>query len=491
MIRQNNFFVLALFFVFSLPLYSQTEMSVFTATGRGGVATTFVDDYQSIGINPSNLGWSPDYSGKKIAFSILEGGGSIYTEALTRRDLIKSMFGIGSTQFSRQEKREAAVSFTSKDFATNMDLSLIGFSLKTEKAGGFAFSIRDRVQWFSNFNQTASEIMFLGKLAPYFETLQLIDGSQVANTPANTDGIPDSDIDFGFTNSPLKFSAIFDGSKVRFSWMREFNASYGITLISNESYDISVGAGVKYLQGIATMKLSAVNGSLEASSALSPGFGINYGTAASTNPSALPSSGSFPPKGVGSGMGFDIGFSAIVNQKIKLGLSVNDIGSITWKGNVYKGSDSDLANLSSGGFDSYNFFSQAGNITGDNGIMQWSGEESAKDKLPTVARIGGSYAITEKIEIGADAVIPLNDATSNFEKPMIGLGGDIKIAPMVTLSSGFNTGGNYDFNIPMGITVGLAKEVWEVGIATRDVITYFTGNRPTVSASFGFMRFRL
>ena len=482
---------LALSLIIIYPSFSQTEMSVFTATGRGGVATTFVDDYQSIGINPSNLGWSPELEGKKIAFSILEGGGSLFTQALTRRDLLKSLAGFGSTTFTRQEKMDAAVSFTSKDFAANLDLSLFAFSLKTEKAGGFAFSIRDRVNWFSNFNQTASEIMFLGKLAPYFETLQLTDGSTIANTPANTNGIPDADIAFGFTNSPTKFSAIFEGSKIAFSWMREFNVSYGITLIKNETYDISFGAGAKYLQGIATMKLSATNGVLEAQTAISPGFGIDYGVAASTNPSALPSSSSFPPKGVGAGVGFDVGISAVMNEKLKIGFAINDIGSITWTGNVYQGADNDLANLASGGFDSFNFFSQAQNITGANGVMQWSGEKESTDKLPTVARFGTSYLISEKIEVGADMVLPLNDAPSNFERPMIGLGGDFKVAPMLTLSSGFNTGGNYGFNIPMGVTVGIAKNVWEVGIATRDVITYFTKDRPMVSASFGFLRFRL
>ena len=40
--------------VFSSLAFGQAEMSVFSATGRGGVATTFVTDYQSLGINPAN-----------------------------------------------------------------------------------------------------------------------------------------------------------------------------------------------------------------------------------------------------------------------------------------------------------------------------------------------------------------------------------------------------------------------------------------------------
>ena len=39
----------------SFNVFGQIENSSFTATGRGA-ATTFVTDYQALGINPANLG---------------------------------------------------------------------------------------------------------------------------------------------------------------------------------------------------------------------------------------------------------------------------------------------------------------------------------------------------------------------------------------------------------------------------------------------------
>ena len=53
-----NRFLLLTAGLLALPAaaWAQTELSNFTATGRGGVATTFATDYQAIGINPANLG---------------------------------------------------------------------------------------------------------------------------------------------------------------------------------------------------------------------------------------------------------------------------------------------------------------------------------------------------------------------------------------------------------------------------------------------------
>lgn len=42
---------------------AQTQYSAYTAVGKG-VATTFLNDYQSLGINSSALGWGSPYEGK-------------------------------------------------------------------------------------------------------------------------------------------------------------------------------------------------------------------------------------------------------------------------------------------------------------------------------------------------------------------------------------------------------------------------------------------
>ena len=57
----------------STLVLGQGEGSVFNSTGRG-VSTTFASDYQALGINPANLGWSKEFKGKTLAFGFGETG---------------------------------------------------------------------------------------------------------------------------------------------------------------------------------------------------------------------------------------------------------------------------------------------------------------------------------------------------------------------------------------------------------------------------------
>ncbi|MBL4753145.1 MAG: hypothetical protein JKY52_06065 [Flavobacteriales bacterium] len=95
-------------------VFAQSEISAFTATGRAGAATTFVTDYQATGINPANLGWKPTKD-KKIALGFLEGGYSIFSEALVKSDLVSS-FKSGNTKFTNEEKIQAGKDFTEAGF---------------------------------------------------------------------------------------------------------------------------------------------------------------------------------------------------------------------------------------------------------------------------------------------------------------------------------------------------------------------------------------
>ena len=56
-------FIALLFFVITLS--AQTELSSFSSTGSG-YTTASINDYQSLGINPANLGWTKnDFSMNK------------------------------------------------------------------------------------------------------------------------------------------------------------------------------------------------------------------------------------------------------------------------------------------------------------------------------------------------------------------------------------------------------------------------------------------
>ena len=78
----------------------------------------------------------------------------------------------------------------------------------------------------------------------------------------------------------------------------------------------------------------------------------------------------------------------------------------------------------------------------------------------------------------------------NLNKAIIGVGGDVYPFDWLRISAGFITGGNYDVQIPLGLTFIAGGGSWEGGIASRDAITFFVQNGPTLSLSTGFMRFR-
>ena len=351
----------------SVGTFAQTELSNWTATGRGGVATTFVTDYQALGINPSNLGWTSKYEGKTVTLGFLDLGASLYAEALSK-DEVRNTFikQIQQEDLTIEEKQNAAIDFTDAGFAINIDAQWFGAAVTTKKAGGFAISVRDRVRWYNDLSKDASEIMFLGFNAPYFDqTFYTTNLDTIATTN------PDS-INYSTASVPSPFSDIMNGSKISMTWYREFNLGYGIALKDGDDLSIYAGVGAKYLQGLGYVDVRADGDELVAYSALAPGFGVDYGSGSLSNPSAIQGdTTSF--SSVGSGMGFDLGLSVIIKKKLKLGLAITDIGSITWDGNVYTANDTLLLNTNNDGLNSVNLFSEASDFTGENGVFSWGG----------------------------------------------------------------------------------------------------------------------
>jgi hypothetical protein len=482
--------------------FSQFESSSFTSTGRGG-ATTFATDYQAVGINPANLGWEYKFDDKKVAMGFNEMTYSIHSAALSRDELrnsIKETIRGEGSDFTYQEKVEAAKDFANSGLAFNADFGSFGFSFMSEKFGGIAFRMNDRIQFYSQLGSTASDLLFKGRTSDYFDVLTyvnfdsltgLYDTTLISNH-ANLD--PDSALNVisGQASIPLNFSKLFENSEISMSWTREYNLSYGRKLFGSDStFMLYGGVGIKFLHGMALLELSSDGETLTAFSATSPVFNIDYGSAALTNPSTItnPSGGWFPQP-VGKGWGFDLGFNAVIKNKLKIGIAVTNVGSITWDGNVYTAQDTLLIDTQDAGLESYNIGTQLGDLAGNNGIFQWNGLTTKKVNLPTMVRAGASLRFSDKIEIGCDLLLPTNTVPGSLEGAMFGLGADITPIKWLNLSAGFVTGGNYDFQIPIGITVIAGNGGWEAGVASRDAITFFAKNGPTLSLSMGFMRFR-
>ncbi|MBC8315370.1 MAG: hypothetical protein H8E51_07685, partial [Bacteroidetes bacterium] len=108
-------------------------------------------------------------------------------------------------------------------------------------------------------------------------------------------------------------------------------------------------------------------------------------------------------------------------------------------------------------------------------------------------RAGATYLINDKVEVGIDSYIPVRkDIPGRYEKAMMGLGVHYDPAKWIQLSLGVVTGGNIGTNLPVGVSFfPIRKEhtTWQIGFATRDVISFFKSKNPTISFAFGFLRF--
>ncbi|NME70113.1 DUF5723 family protein [Flammeovirga aprica] len=502
---------LGVLLLFSNHLFAQGEGSVYSVTGRGGVGTTFVSDYQAIGINPANIAIRKNYRDPKFTFGLLEGNVAFSSEAINTNELLGAMTDFRTDRFNLAQREEAINKFTDKATSVNANLMLFGFSwTMPKKLGGIAFSVRDRVSNYTTTNRFTAELLFMGSASSYFPKLIMANGDIIDNPRHNGTGNLSEDqlnqvVSGTFENmdDAQPFSTLLDGTKMKSTWIREFNISYGVQLL--ETYDLSIygGVGARYLQGLLIMDFDVnQNGEFQ-----SPVFSSSFVNPIDVLVDGLsdPSFDDRPlsqklvtPKPAGSGFGFDLGFTFVIKRNLKIGIALNDYGEMNWTGQVYSVDDVTLGAVKGQGVDNYNIFVQnegTVQLAGSNNPLQWEIlDGSQRVELPTTIRIGASYEFFRLVHVGVDVIMPQNDAPGNLQKPLYAIGGDFKPFKTLSFSTGFNVGGNNDtFKFPIGITYSARKGFYEVGVSTHDVLSYFSlsGNSSTISIAAAALRFKL
>ncbi|MCU0355926.1 MAG: DUF5723 family protein [Cytophagales bacterium] len=413
---------------------AQNEGSVFNATGRGGTVNALARDYQSIGINPANLGLKQDY---KVAFSLGEFSLGMGSQVLTQSQLNKFVTAIDDNL--TPQDRQGFIDAFANDNAlnVNLDATIVGFSLQTPKIGGFAVSFRQRLMTHIGLNRTFSEILFLGRNAPVFQRAEFRDRI-VGNEPAVSD--------------------VFDGSAMQIAAFNEFNLAYGIQLLESDALKLSVGAGYRYVQGLGVLDIRAAGGQFTGYNAMSAVFNVNYGDL--VNDPAFgydPQRGNYPFfKPAGTGHGFDIGVSAEIAGKVKVGLSLTDLGNMRWRTNVLQADDQPLQIVESDGIQTFNIFSEAATIVGD-GLIRYQAGGERTTPLPTRLRAGAGFSPTDKFDLGLDITVPLNETAGNLPGAFVGAGASYKLANFLRLNTGVTSGGGYGLNVPLGLTLDFKR----------------------------------
>ena len=479
--------------LFSGIAYGQTEYIAYPATGRG-VATTFVTDYHCLGINPANLGWQA-YD-KPITMGTSEFGFSIHSNALSKQDLRDNIWAAISNKsldsLSYEDKVGAAQGFAD-DFSFNYDYNMFGFSYQNEKFGGIAFSIRSRATWSSSFSLNFSNLLFQGQFYEYFDSLCYDNGTDTVLIGNYGEMRADSaqNVTGGQASIPLNTSELLDGSYLRLSLNREFHLGYGRKIFEIDStFALYGGVGARYIQGIAMMDMYSNEDGFQLYSAFSPGFNLDYADIG--NPSSQQGQvQNFFRSSVGEGWGFDFGVNATFFNKLHIASSVTNIGQMTYSGNVYEAVDTALVKFSSDGMSDVNITNTIGELIERNGILKLQGAESRTIKLPGTFRLGASLELGKVAHIGGEIIAPFNDVPGSIDEFAWGMGGDVIIfGGKIRLMTGVTGGGGYDLQMPVGINFVFGGGSYEAGIASRDAITFFTQNKPTLSSAFGFARVR-
>jgi hypothetical protein len=287
----------------------------------------------------------------------------------------------------------------------------------------------------------------------------------------------------------LSGQQLLGNTAIGFSWLQEFSFGYGKRMIKNDNFEFHAGVSAKYLLGQGVIEINGEK--KEAFFSLSPLLDplSSQLDASGQNPSSLPSDAS-KLKPVGQGFGFDIGGTFLFKQHFILNAAVNDIGQMRWNGNVFELGTGKLTGFDDVGIETLDVSSVLNTFDGMDALLNWKGEESRTTRLNTTARLGLGFEELQKFRIGFDVITPMNDNKANIQQAAFNVGIEVSPWPWLHLQTGFSDGGNYGRRMPAGIYFTVHEGAYEMGVATRDLLTYFYDNSPTISMALGFLRFR-
>jgi hypothetical protein len=440
--------------LFPICLRAQLNFVFPVGTAKGGAITAQANDWEVIGVSPSNLGWE---SNDRISFTILNIGISAQADQLTLPNVEKIISGKDTNMLERIASSHSGLNIYG-------NFIWAAFSIKIPKIGGLALSISDRA--FGNITMSpniTSSSQFQTAFAAIASTAFTSQNAQKFNGQVNINTADSLQMLVNTLNS-------FSGSYVSMYEFREINVDYGRELFKIGSDDSTAfkfygGVGLKYLIGLADIHGQFVNGTVTADYAIE------------NNPIYSP----IPSNAPGQGYGIDIGTS-MVYKKWKFAVAVTDIGSINWTGTHATLNDTIVAERI------ITDRSDSSNSSNVKNYIQTNGEKFTTI-LPSKFRLGASYKVNNLLTVASDVIMPLNNAVGNLIGTYYSIAGHLTLFKALVLDAGFATAKNYGVVMPMGIAFGHKVQIY---FGVNDVLTYFGKTTNTdLSAAVGLIRVNL
>lgn len=452
-------------------IFSQSSGSFgYTDAKSAGLALTYVSNalgVDAIGINPANLALN-DIS--KFSMKTLFPVPPLYLSLTTPLSIEKYNYffggvddGTGKTvgrYLNQSDKDELNQLLGESDLIFNTQINYLSFAINiNEKVGGFGFAFVDRFGSNLRLSKVFTDLIFSGLY-------------------------------------PMKMYS-FSDMDIKLSYTREISLSYGRKILDFENKFIQSlygGVAIKFVRGyyyLNTAKNNSyfrldndnvIRGSwdYEIYHALSPSFAKNYGKDSIV--SVKNYSFSPFPDPAGSGTGFDLGLTAILNNQMRISLAITDIGSITWDKNqaIIKGSG-DFT------FEGYSTKEQIDSLKDKFKQVTSDLNTSFTSSLPTALRLGVSYRLDQapfiskfpgRMLVSFDYNQGFNNEIGNTTKPRFSLGIDWKPGNWIpTLRTGISLGGKFGFR--WGFGLGIMAGPFDFNFATSNFESILSQNTAT------------
>lgn len=449
--------------------YSNSQSLLSYGGGSFGAGTTLFRDYQAAEINPANLGIF-EQDDAHLTFAFLDMSGLVHSDALPKSILVPSI--LHGKKLTPEEKKETAELFAEDGLSFDNEIMPFGAALQIPKVGGFSFTYKEKLSGDAVLNPAFADLVFNGLNSQYIDSV-------ISKIPGYLIGVPDT---------ALPFSEYFNGSSLQFSWTRNLNISYGRKIVDVAGLIIYGGVGVNFLSGNAITDISYDNNTATGFAAFSPIFGIDYANI--TDPNVGLSHDLSP---VGKGFAVDFGGTVSFEDRIFAGISVTNLGSMKWNGNLVSLNDGIMDSIVNFvGVDAADIYSDLKSLLNAGGLFNWTPESEIKQTLPSQLRIGGAIVLSKKLELGLDIIQPFNKNPGSVQNTMVE--GIVNFSPIkaIKISSGFIGGGTVNVDIPLGVAFSFTPEqAWQLSVGTNDIVSIITQDKPTISLSISLMRFRM
>ncbi|MGA9408157.1 MAG: DUF5723 family protein [Bacteroidota bacterium] len=300
-----------------------------------------------------------------------------------------------------------------------------------------------------------------------------------------------------------------DNTSIKASWLRYYNLSYARMLPIDLKWmkDVAVGVGVKYVQGFGYTGTDHYTGSIQIVPTTSGSTILSEPTSGNVSFLQRESSANFVSidtgnvsfngaspsdflsKPAGTGLGLDLGLSGEVFQAFRVGVSVTDIGNVTWNQNT-------KVIVENGSFSISDINQQDSLKNAFKG--QTIDTSSFKTSLPTALHIGGAFQVDKaafisyfpgQLLVAADFNVGFNNEPGNSTIPRISVGTEYRPIGAFPIRTGISFGGRDGFFWSVGL--GINTPVWDLDFGTES-ISLITNPNSFRDASFALgMRFRL